>query len=228
MGSRNGLLGLVSATALACALLAAPASATDVCPGDEDQPTMQSAARAIGALVCDINVVRANNRLPALRWDWRLWWVAQQRAEAMARTQTFAHLPDLGGAAARAGYVLQGGDSALFENLGWARGTESTPLALTLGWLRSETHRVNVLDRRIRDIGIGMAEGAPARDAPSGIFYVAEFGNTGTAEEAQASPRPRARRSVCSSARRPRGGPALRKWRAHRARCRTARFALPR
>jgi len=189
---------------------------------------MTTAARAIGALVCDINVVRADNRLPAVRWDWRLWWVAQQRAEAMARAQTFAHLPDLGGAAARAGYVLQGGDGALFENLGWARGSDSTPLALTLGWLRSDIHRINILDRRIRDIGVGMAEGAPTRGGTTGIFYVAEFGSTGTAESAQASPRPRARRSVCSSARRPRNPTSLRKWRAQRARCRTARFALPR
>ena len=224
MASRNGLLGLIAGTVCAFAVMAGPAWATDVCPGDEDVPTMAGAPQAVAALVCDINVVRANNKLPALRWDWRLWWVAHRRADDMARTQTFSHVRDLADRALAAGYVL-GEGGALFENLGWARGRDSTPLALTLGWLRSERHRINILDRRVTDIGIGVAEGSAAPGGPTGLFFVAEFGNTGTAVRAQALDRPA--RTACPSTRRPRGTRAFRKWRAKRARCRTARVIAP-
>ena len=230
MAARNGLLGLITATALAFAVLAAPASATDVCPGDEERPTMETAAQAIGALVCDINVVRANHRLPPLRWDWRLWWVAHKRAEGMAQTQTFSHVRDLAERAARTGYLLSEPDGLLLENLGWARGSDSTPLALTLGWLRSPSHRVNMLDPGVRDIGIGMAEGATSEGGATGIFYVAEFGHTGGGREAQTTERsrPRSRTACRSAARRPRSRSGLRRWRAARARCRMATIALPR
>lgn len=224
MAPRNGLLGLIPGTVCALALMAGPAWATDVCPGDEDEPTMATAPQAVAALVCDINVVRANNKLRPLKWDWRLWWVAHRRAGDMAKTQTFSHVRDLADRAIGAGYVL-GEGGALFENLGWAKGSDSMPLALTLGWLRSESHRVNILDRRVTDIGIGMAAGSAAPGGPTGLFYVAEFGNTGTALRAQAVDRPG--RTACSSMRRPRGTRALRKWRAKRARCRTARVIAP-
>ena len=228
MATRNGLLGAIAGTACAFALMAPAASATDVCPGDEAVPTLQSAPEAVAALVCDINVVRANHELPALRWDWRLWWVAHKRAADMSANHFFSHVADLADRAKGAGYVLQG-DGALFENIGWARGGDSTPLALTIGWLRSDGHRVNILDRTVRDIGVGMAQGSATAGGPTGMFFVAEFGSTGTAEQARATPAPPRLRSACRAARkRPRSARALRRWRIARARCRMARIGVPR
>ena len=185
---------------------------------------MQNPSAPVVALMCDINVVRADHKLPPLRWDWRLWWVAQRHATEMAETSTFGHLADLAARAAQAGYVFQGPDGLLNENVGWGRGPDSTPLALAIGWMRSARHRANLLDPDVRDVGIGIAEGATTSGGPAGTFYVAEFGNPGTPERAQASERPRSGRSACGSARRPGSAHAVRRWRATRARCRTARI----
>ena len=199
----------------ACAAPAASASAR--CPGDDAVPTDATRAEAAWAIVCDVNAIRADRGLPPLRWDWRLWWVAHNRTAQMAAAQQFSHSPDLADRAAAAGYPLEGG--MVLENLGWGAGAPATPIAISLGWLHSDRHRLNLLDPDVRDIGIGMAAGRHSADGQTGMFYAAEFGARG--EEARAADRPV--RARCARTGRRQRARAFVRGRVHRGHCRRAR-----
>ena len=63
------------------------------------------------------------------------------------------------------------------ESLAWGRGTRATPRAIVRAWMDSPPHRANILGRRFRDLGIGVAAGAPVREGGgSEATYVHDFG----------------------------------------------------
>ena len=172
------------ATQLVLLALCSNASASAACPADLTQPTMASAYDATAAIVCDINVYRAQNGLRPLRWDWRLWSAAQGQASDMAARHYASHFtPEGKGLTERVqptGYIPNGLTWYLAENLGWGTNYLSTPLAIVLGWLDSPEHRENILDPQFRDIGVGMNVGAISENGESGIIYVADFGMRAT------------------------------------------------
>ena len=43
-------------------------------------------------------------------------------------------------------------------------------------WMSSAGHRENILDSRFRDVGVGIAVGAPAKVAGPAGTYTTEFG----------------------------------------------------
>ena len=61
------------------------------------------------------------------------------------------------------------------ENLASVRGRAGTPSAIVLAWLRSPSHRANLLARSFREIGIGAVPGQPT-GAPYGVTFTANFG----------------------------------------------------
>jgi uncharacterized protein YkwD len=63
---------------------------------------------------------------------------------------------------------------SLGENLAWGTGDVASPARIVDAWMHSPGHRRNILDRRFREIGIGLAPGAPGRG--DGATYVTEFG----------------------------------------------------
>ena len=101
-----------------------------------------------------INAFRAENGLPALRFNAVLDQVAERQAKAMAARGDLSHsvdgtLPDR----VRAyGYDVQ----AAAENIGW--NYRSTPAVLD-GWKNSSGHRKNLLNPRVREIGFAVAAG---------------------------------------------------------------------
>ena len=200
------------------AVTAPGAQASAACPDDDVVPTRAGAPQAVTAIVCDINAIRAKHDLRPLRWDWRLWWTAQRYAGEMAAAQSFSHTaPDGSTLADRlhlAGYAFVGDDGTAVENLGWGKGPQAMPVAMALGWMNSPSHRVNILDPKVRDIGIGMAEGSAEPGGPTGMFYVADFGHRGTPPRSTPA---RARRSRCAR--------AARRSRTKRAACRPRAFA---
>ncbi|WP_246217931.1 CAP domain-containing protein [Jiella pacifica] len=101
-----------------------------------------------------INGFRAENGLPALRFDPLLDQVAERQARAMAARGDLSHsvdgtLPDR----VRAyGYDVY----AAAENLAW--NYRSVPAVIT-GWKNSAGHRKNLLNPRVRDVGFAAAAG---------------------------------------------------------------------
>jgi uncharacterized protein YkwD len=131
-----------------------------------------------------MNVMRAERGLEPLRWDGRLSSGAQRMAADIAERQYFSHVtPDgrrLVDRIAPTGYI-RGASTLLAENLGWGMNDFSSPRAIVLGWMDSAGHRRNVLDPAMRDVGVGVAEGAVSDGGPTGVIYVADFGRRGTA-----------------------------------------------
>jgi uncharacterized protein YkwD len=223
MGVRNGLRAALAGCLLAVALAPGSASASSACPGDDVVPTMETAKQATLELICDIDAVRAQHGLPMLRWNWKLWWMAQNMANDLAKSSTFSHTApdgkDLYDREASVDYLNENADGLLLENLGWSRGIESSPLAVTLGWMTSTAHRENILDPAIEEFAIGIQQGAPTSGGEVGLFYVVDFGRAGTvvSEVVAQTQRRRARRARCAG--RTRRAGSHRRHHSRRSRC---------
>ena len=182
MGARR--LAATAAAPLVLLALCASASASEACPADVVEPTTDTAPAAALAVLCDVNVVRAEHGLRPLRWDSRLSNGARKLAADMAAHNYFSHVtPDglrLEDRIRPTGYIA-GWSTLLTENLGWGTNALSSPLSIVLGWMDSAGHRRNVLDPAMRDMGVGVAEGAVSEGGPTGVIYVADFGRRGTA-----------------------------------------------
>ena len=99
-----------------------------------------------------LNAERRARGLAALKWDPDLARVAGDWSEQMARTGNFAHR-DLGAAGGLPGMSKF---SALGENIAWVDGYPSMGNQLHVGWMKSEGHRANMLQRGFDSVGIGV------------------------------------------------------------------------
>ncbi len=156
----------VSALLLAGSLLAAPgaARAAALCPGAGDVPTKDSTDAAAAAVTCLVNAERTSRGLPALRRDACLSQAADRFAADMVRRTFFAHSSPTGASLRdrllSANYGDGGGWRA-GEALGWGTGSRATPEALVAEWLASLPHRRILLSSDFRELGVGVAAGAP-------------------------------------------------------------------
>jgi uncharacterized protein YkwD len=74
------------------------------------------------------------------------------------------------------GYLARYGHWRLGENLGWGWGRGASPRAIVAAWMRSTTHRRNILSARFHDIGVAVVFGSPRTAKPRSITYVLDFG----------------------------------------------------
>jgi len=114
-----------------------------------------------------INRARELQKLRPLKPNTTLIRAAQKKAEDMANFHYFAHRSPRGETLENfaKGYVYL----SLGENL--ARGYFSTE-DLVASWLKSPTHRANILDPSYRETGIGIAQ-----DSDGKIYVAQYFGN---------------------------------------------------
>jgi uncharacterized protein YkwD len=100
----------------------------------------------------------------------------------MVRHHVFSHAAGDGtpvAREARTGYVRPRRAYVLDENLGWGDGSQSSAAAMMRGW-QDPGHLANILDRRVHDVGIGVALGVPAiGDRVRGATYTTDFGRRG-------------------------------------------------
>jgi uncharacterized protein YkwD len=189
MGVRLG--AATAAVQLVLLAVCANASALAGCPGDATQPTAATAPVAAAALLCDVNTLRARQGVGPLRLDAQLTTAAQSMADDLAAHRLFSHVASNGETltqrVAASGYTANRAGWQLAENLAWGSGLVSSPLDAALGWMDSAEHRSNLLDTGMNDLGIGIAQGAPAGTGESGVYYVADFGNSGRALPATTS-----------------------------------------
>jgi uncharacterized protein YkwD len=79
-------------------------------------------------------------------------------------------------------HYLDGARSwSLGENIAWGSGTLATPRSIVRAWMHSPEHRANILNGGFRDIGIGIATGAPVPlgSRLGGATYTTDFGTRG-------------------------------------------------
>ncbi|MDT9684650.1 CAP domain-containing protein [Streptomyces sp. TRM76323] len=116
------------------------------------------------------NAERAKAGCPALRTDSRLQEAAQGHADDMAARDYYAHdTPegqDAGDRIGAAGYRW----STWAENIHRGPGNPATAVR---DWMKSPSHRANILNCAFRDIGVGV------NLRPNGPWWVQNFGATG-------------------------------------------------
>ena len=155
---------LVTATALLVSLCALPMPAA----------AEVDAAAAAAQMLAATNRLRGQAGLPALASDERLSRAALEFARYMARTDRYGHQADGREPSQRveaAGYDW----CMVAENIAWqyhSRGFDTATLASRLvdGWEKSPPHRVNMLDKRPRQVGI-----ATAQSPRSGRHYAVQL-----------------------------------------------------
>jgi uncharacterized protein YkwD len=62
------------------------------------------------------------------------------------------------------------------ENIAWGSQELATPRSIVNGWMHSPGHRANILNRRFREIGIGVSRGAPEPGFDRAATYATDFG----------------------------------------------------
>jgi uncharacterized protein YkwD len=134
--------------------------------------------RARLATLCLLNRARAHAGLRPLRLNRKLSRAARRHARDMVRRRYFAHdSPDGRSSVERmraTRYVPRNAAWMVGENIGWGNGSLAQPAALVRMWMHSRKHRANILNRRFRDIGIGIAPGVPV--GGDGATYTTDFG----------------------------------------------------
>jgi uncharacterized protein YkwD len=161
-------------------LLLAPSLANAACPGANAGPSRPLAGLERHAVVCLIDQERASHGLAPLRVNRRLGHAARVHSRDMVRRGYFEHTSP-GGATfssriERAGYLRGARGWALGETLAWGSGRDGTAAALVRAWMDSPEHRDILLDPSFRDLGVGVAMGAPGEPAGGAVTLTADFG----------------------------------------------------
>ena len=180
--ARTFVRALMSLSAVT-AILGVSSSAAQAarCPGATGIPTSANIASEDDAIVCLINRERASRGLHALRGDADLTQAARRQASDMVRRSYFSHVTPGGanfGDRIRAAGYGHGQGWRAGEALGWGTGPRATPSALVSEWLASPGHRHLLLDPGFRELGVGIAPGAPrpGNTGLPGATYAVDFG----------------------------------------------------
>jgi len=172
----------VAIALLGCAL-AVPASALATaarCDDADARPGNASEAVLAKSTVCLLNRERTRRRMGALRTNGRLSRAALSHTLDMVQKRYFEHVSTTGldvvDRLTSTGYLGAVRSWAVGENLAWGTGARSTPRETVIGWMNSPGHRRNILNRRFREIGIGVVFHAPTNVAPVAATYTTTFG----------------------------------------------------
>lgn len=172
---------ITTAAALAIvALLTGFAGEALACKGGNKLPNAQTVNSARLTLVCLANKQRRHHHLRLVHGHPSLTTAAQLHSDTMAADNFFAHAGSDGTPVSRASWAGYGRGShswAVGENLGFGGGRLGTPKAIFKAWIRSPGHRRVILDRRWREVGVGITIGSPlGRDGQGMATYTIDFG----------------------------------------------------
>ncbi|HEY8638245.1 MAG TPA: CAP domain-containing protein [Solirubrobacteraceae bacterium] len=175
---------LIAAGALAGAGTSVASAAP--CAHASDVPTADSVGTAQRATLCLLNRVRHAHHLKRLRTNRSLQGVSQKYSQSMVVHDFFDHVSaatglDLVQRIQQTPYLTGVGNWVLGENLAWGSGDLATPAKIMDAWMHSAGHRHNILTGRFREIGIGIAIGAPVplTGNPPAATYTTDFGQHG-------------------------------------------------
>jgi uncharacterized protein YkwD len=134
------------------------------------------------AALCLVNQERTSRGLRPLKSNRHLAKAARGHARDMAARGYFSHDSANGASFVerirRAGYVRARALPSLGEDLAWGSGSLGTPREIVQGWMESPGHRANILNRRFREAGMGVAFGDPGA-GEDGVLYALDFGSGG-------------------------------------------------
>lgn len=151
------------------------------CQGVSKAPGELTIDEARMAVHCLINQKRQANGARKLRQDQQLENAAQQHSAEMDLSNYFSHTSADGSSPptriVASGYLAGASRWAAGEILVWGSGPVGSPRAAVRRWMQSPAHRVEMLARRFRDVGIGVAFGSPMGPFGSDtVIYTVDFG----------------------------------------------------
>jgi uncharacterized protein YkwD len=162
--------------AAAVAALAAPTPALAAgCANANANPNDVSLKAAKTATLCLLNQERRAHGLRLLRDNRHLDRASQRHANDMSNRKYFAH-GDFVGRIKAARYLLGARSWTVGENIAWGSWDYATPASIVDSWMHSPGHRANILSGRFREIGLGIARGAPIKGQSRAGTYVTDFG----------------------------------------------------
>jgi uncharacterized protein YkwD len=182
--SRKGLRRHPGATGLLVALalaLAGPITSANACAGASAKPPQLSAAQAQQAVVCLINKKRAHFHARKLRANHQLSQAAAEHSTSMNQLNYFSHDSSSDGSPvsriSATGYMSGASSWMVGENLSWGTDILSSPRGTVAAWMHSPEHRMVMLSRSFRQIGIGFVPGSPTgSEETAAAIYTADFG----------------------------------------------------
>jgi uncharacterized protein YkwD len=157
---------------------AAAAAGTPGCARAGAVPSAATLSQSRAAILCLINTERARRGVRRVRAVAQLSKAALAHSADMVAEDYFSHVSPDGGTARqrvlRSGY-FRGAAGEVDEALacGWQR--LATPRQLVRALMGSRVHREILLNRRTRDVGVGLVLGAPTFDAPGGATLTLDF-----------------------------------------------------
>ena len=171
----------VVAAAIALMACCAPATGSAVAAGGDcarahELPSEASLEQAVATVMCLVNGERAERGLAPLRASRTLARSARAHSLDMVRRRYFSHISS-GGAnvcVRRMGY--RAGGCRVGETIAWGTGELSTPAELVASFMTSAGHRRILLERRYRELGVGLALGAPVDGVGDGATLTLDFG----------------------------------------------------
>jgi uncharacterized protein YkwD len=171
------VLAVLSALA---ALAPLPAARAASCAGAHAVPGQATRAELTRSILCVSNTQRREHGLRRLRVDPLLSAAALRHSLDMVRRGYFAHTGLSGDTFVQriraAGYLASARRWLVGENLAWGWGLRGSPAGIVRAWLRSPEHREILLRPSYREVGIGVALGAPRRQTKPAATFTADFG----------------------------------------------------
>jgi uncharacterized protein YkwD len=161
--------------AVAAVVALGPPAAAQACANADANPNDLTTAEAQHATLCLLNDERRSRGLHRLNDNPRLTRASQRYANYMSRRNIFDH-GDFVGRIKAARYLRGARGYTIGENIAWGSYDYATPANIVDAWMHSAGHRANILNGRFREIGLGVARGAPVSGQDQAGTYVTDFG----------------------------------------------------
>jgi uncharacterized protein YkwD len=157
----------------------------------DSKATTISVDDAAKTVFCLTNDQRTSNGLAAYTWNDKLATAAKKHADAAVAIKWWhdgadPHVnPQTGStptSRVRGEGYCSSGSWSIGENVYWAWGdpisfAKTTPRDAVTWWMNSPGHRANILSTTFKELGVGVAKGAPEPgDRPNAAVFVQDFG----------------------------------------------------
>ncbi len=177
---RSAIAGVIAALfcgALGSGTAVASESGCALAASMADAATLEQASDSV---LCLVNGERAQRGLTPLRASRLLSRSARAHSRDMVVRQYFSHVTPSGVDArrriSRSGYVPKCSACKVAETIAWGTEDLGTPAELVRTFMSSPGHRRILLDRRYRDIGVGLVLGAPVSGMGNGTTLTLDVG----------------------------------------------------
>lgn len=133
-----------------------------VCPDHSASGGTSRMARARASMTCMINFARRKRGLRKYRRHGKLDWSANRKAADILRCRAFSHNAcgrKFDYWIRRSGYLRRNQGWSTGENIAWGSGRIGNVRSIFKAWMKSAGHRLAILDRTYRHLGIGVTRG---------------------------------------------------------------------